>query len=610
MSVKTKFCCCQILDSAWGTDEAGCPSYACPGLYRCQASDMCLTAAQVCDGVFHCPARDDELLCGLACPPGCTCRGHAFFCARRFNASAFPELRFLHAAGSRGGAPDANTAFTLLVYLGLARCGLQDPPALVTPNLKTLILSSNFLTEIYSEHLRHFPKLRHLAIDGNPLTSLFVTRGANVTLFVPSLRHLDLSNVSLPRFSLKSLHSFKELSSLSLNKSKVSELVSSNGQDFPSKLRAVDLRGCPMTHFPKALFGKLSELREVRADNYKLCCPDNLPPGFNPALCQAPTNELSSCRSLLRSHLYRVFLALFAILALVGNFSAFLARLFLHRIEKGFDVFTLMLCVSDLLMGVYLAVIGVADRVYLGSYLWEDVSWRTSVACTAAGFLCMLSNEVSALTVCLITLDRLLVLRFPFSRLRFSRRTGALACCSVWGAGLMLAAVPLLPATRHWNFYSQTAVCVPLPITQQDFPGYRYAFSLFVVLNLILFMLIAAGQLLIYVSVQGNSLQGHGYSHGSRDARLARRLLTVALADFLCWFPVGLLGVLAALGVAVSGEVTVALAVFVLPVNAAINPFLYTVNRVLERRRLRQEERLVAAIAAKLRRQDAAASAQ
>ena len=598
---------CQVLDCPGGEDEAGCQSYNCPGLYRCQDSGICLTAAELCDGVFHCPARDDELLCNLICPSSCTCYGHAFFCTRRFNASASQELRFLHTAGSPEGVPKANTTLLLLIYLNLARCDLPEFPTLISPNLKTLILSNNLLTEIHAEHLKQFPKLQHLSIDGNSIISLFINQDANFSLTVPNLNHLDLSNLSFPQFSLESVHFFKELTSLNLSQSKVRELISLDDQDFPLTLRVADLRGCPMTRFPRELFRKMSDLSEVWADNYKLCCSDNLPPDFNPVDCHAPTDELSSCQSLLRSHIYRIFLALFAILALFGNFAAFLGRSVLNRIEKGFDVFTLMLCVSDLLMGVYLAVIGVADRVYLGSYLWNDEAWRTSVYCTAAGFLCMVSNEASALFICLITLDRLLVLRFPFSRLRFSKRTGSLISVAVWAVGVALASVPLLPPARRWAFYSQNAICMPLPITRQDFPGHRYAFGLLIVFNLILFGLIAVGQLLIYQSVQKNSLKNAEElsTRSNMDGSLARHLFAVAVSDFLCWFPVGLLGLLAELGVPVAGEVNVAMAIFVLPVNSAINPFLYTVNRLLEKRRLAREDRLIAVIAARLKRQEA-----
>ena len=167
--------------------------------------------------------------------------------------------------------------------------------------------------------------------------------------------------------------------------------------------------------------------------------------------------------------------------------------------------------------------------------------------------------------------------------------------------GVALAAVPLLPWYAHWEFYSHTAICMPLPITRKRFPGHRYAFAILIVFNMALFVLIASGQFLIWLAVRRNRLENAGSlgRPASRDHRLARRLLTVAMSDFLCWFPIGLLGVLAEAGVPVSGEVNVAMAIFVLPVNSAINPFLYTVNRLLEKRRAARDRRLLDMLTAK-----------
>ena len=67
-----------------------------------------------------------------------------------------------------------------------------------------------------------------------------------------------------------------------------------------------------------------------------------------------------------------------------------------------------------------------------------------------------------------------------------------------------------------------------------------------------------------------------------QDSAVARRLLSVVLTDFLCWVPVGLVGVLAALGTPVPPTVTVSIAVFVMPLNSAINPYLYTFNKLRE----------------------------
>ena len=69
----------------------------------------------------------------------------------------------------------------------------------------------------------------------------------------------------------------------------------------------------------------------------------------------------------------------------------------------------------------------------------------------------------------------------------------------------------------------------------------------------------------------------------SMQMTLARRLFLVVFTDFCCWFPIGVMGLLAASGTAIPGEVNVWAAIFVMPLNSALNPFLYTLNGVLER---------------------------
>ena len=70
----------------------------------------------------------------------------------------------------------------------------------------------------------------------------------------------------------------------------------------------------------------------------------------------------------------------------------------------------------------------------------------------------------------------------------------------------------------------------------------------------------------------------------------------IVFTDFCCWFPVGVMGLLAAQGMPISGEVNVWTAIFVLPLNSALNPFLYTLNTELERRRRERERRRIEAM--------------
>nr|KAG5690338.1 hypothetical protein BaRGS_027635 [Batillaria attramentaria] len=77
-----------------------------------------------------------------------------------------------------------------------------------------------------------------------------------------------------------------------------------------------------------------------------------------------------------------------------------------------------------------------------------------------------------------------------------------------------------------------------------------------IVLNFVLFLLIAVGQIVIYWSIQTNSMSTADATRRSRDMAIARRLFAIVISDFTCWFPVGLLGVMASTGIPVSGAIT------------------------------------------------------
>nr|KAG5690146.1 hypothetical protein BaRGS_013603 [Batillaria attramentaria] len=226
------------------------------------------------------------------------------------------------------------------------------------------------------------------------------------------------------------------------------------------------------------------------------------------------------------------------------------------------------------------------------NYYLVELVLRNCKLDAVAGFLSLLSSEVSAFNICLITVDRFLVLRFPFSRVRFGRYSATAACVIAWIIGLCLASVPLLPVTSDWEFYSQTGICIPLPINRASFKGGLYSFNVMIVLNFVLFLLIAVGQAVIFYAIRSNSMTTAKKS-SSRDAAIARRLTTIVLSDFLCWFPICVLGLMAANGTTVSTDVNVGMAIFVLPFNSALNPFLYTFNILMEKRRRAEEAKLM-----------------
>ena len=481
---------------------------------------------------------------------------------------------------------------TMLVYLSLANCGIVSVGNVSLPNVKTLDLSDNRLSVIPYNILDASPNLRDLFLSHNPLSTGLRHNSLHSRIYT-TIRSLDISQVPLRILSHKFISLFSGVHQLNFSGCGI-DVITDEGFRSTPNLQKLDMKRCPLSRIGKQILQGLNQLQAVYADTFRLCCTAALLEKFDVKNCHAPENEVSSCANLLRSDLNRVVLAAFCILSSLGNILCFLFRVVSSKRRKAqaFSVFVLHLCMSDFLMGVYLALIGITDWRHRDRYVWEDTAWRNSAGCTLAGFLALLSCEVSAFLICLITIDRFLAVRFPLGFVHFSGIHAQLASCTSWATGLTLAMVPLLPNVAHWHFYRQTGICLPLPVTRTRLTGHTYSFAVVIILNFVLFLLIVAGQAAIYVSIQANTLMGCRTNQQSQGMDIARRLFTVAVTDFLCWFPIGCLGLLASCGVSISGEVNVAMAIVVMPLNSAINPFLYTLNVILEKRQKKKERQL------------------
>ena len=154
---------------------------------------------------------------------------------------------------------------------------------------------------------------------------------------------------------------------------------------------------------------------------------------------------------------------------------------------------------------------------------------------------------------------------------------------AVWLAGLLIASLPLM---FDWEVYSYNSICVGLPLNSDAYRGSGYATGIFIGLNSVLFSLIAIGQALIYranwVNSKGAKLsEAQAKRRYKQDLAVASQLSLIVITDFLCWFPICVMGLLAQTGYSISNSAYAWSAVVVLPVNSSINPVLYTLRHVV-----------------------------
>ena len=245
---------------------------------------------------------------------------------------------------------------------------------------------------------------------------------------------------------------------------------------------------------------------------------------------------------------------------------------------------------ADLLMGVYMLIIAYKNTIWQGEYFKHDISWRASKLCIFTGIVSTISSEVSALTLTVITIDRLICIVFAFRFRRMSFKIVVVSMTLVWLLGLAISITPLLHNDyfhdfhRNVHFYGRSALCLPFHLSAEKIPGWEYSISIFFGLNGVLFTFILLAYLFMYrtVTKASNAVRS---TRMNQHSTIAIRMILIILTDFLCWFPVIIIGILSFTGNLddPKGAAYAWIAVFVVPINSAINPLIYTFSTTLVR---------------------------
>ncbi|KAK4321487.1 hypothetical protein Pmani_007704 [Petrolisthes manimaculis] len=422
--------------------------------------------------------------------------------------------------------------------------------------------------------LRTSPRAFYSHLDGNDLGTLDAYAFAGLG----SLTTLDLSHQQLSHISPKAFVGLRSLRTLKLSYNRLSILHQSTFNGLGS-LQVLTLNNNQLESLGEKVFHRMPHLRHLETDRWGFCC---LAPHVISCL-PPPVDEFSSCADLMSNLVLRVCVWVLGFVALIGNSFVILWRS-LHSSGNRVHSFLIVnLGVGDLLMGVYLLIVAGVDLRYRGVYAIHEHDWKTSPLCQLAGFISTLSSELSVFTLTVITVDRLNAIKFPFGvRGEEERSTTRLLMVGVWVGVLLLAALPLADIDYFSNFYGRSGVCLALHITSDRPSGWQYSVFVFLVLNLISFTVIAVSYWQMYLAwrethqaVRAGVVVARG-SAGGGDRGLGRRMTLIVATDAACWLPIITLGVISLCGVTIPPKIFSWIAVFVLPLNAAVNPVLYT----------------------------------
>ena len=492
-------------------------------------------------------------------------------------------------------------------------------------NLKEIHLNRNNLTTLPANIFQSCKKVTHAFLQYNQLRHV---HEQSLTALV-NLVHLNLAHNKL---SVLPANLFTELVSLQIVELSFNHLDHLGKQLFRTcvNLVSVDLRANALKWTNREAYTGLNSSTVYYVTDYHSCC-------FIPANCsfEEPSTPFLTCNRLLPYNVLRVFIWLIAIGALIGNLSVLFSRIKPDRERnKVQNIFIANLSMSDFLMGIYLFIVLSADLYYTDFFPSHSEWWRYSPLCRLAGTLSVLSSEASVFLITLISVDRFMGIKWPFSKRRLRTKRARMVLAILWVVALILSITPSMIAGVNEDFYDVSEVCIGLPISRyatfdnrtvsQTFEtgkyvntdiwqfvsgievsvnqhtksgsrvGMYFSIAMFVGLNFVSFLIVAVCYIGMFITRIQSNKDLERTLIGKDEIALAKKSAIILLTDFFCWMPIVVLSILVQSGaVTVSPVVYAWIATFVLPINSSINPFLYTLATIMynryEKRKRRKE---------------------
>ncbi|XP_067347658.1 relaxin receptor 2a [Channa argus] len=462
-----------------------------------------------------------------------------------------------------------------LVYLSMWNTSLQQFPhpsfCEHMPTLEWVDLEGNQIQTINYSILKTCNKLEVLLLIDNRIRRI----PENTFQSMWKLAELDLSSnriKELPQNTFKSLS--KSLLKLNISHNPLLR-IHPNHFNHLTRLQSLALEGIKIPDIRTEMFLPMMNLSHIYFKTFQYC-------SYAPHVrsCKPNTDGISSFEDLLANMVLRVSVWVMAFITCFGNLFVICMRSLIRAENNLHATCIKALCCADCLMGVYLFFIGVFDVKFRGQYNRNALLWMDSTECQTLGFLAMLSSEVSVLLLTYLTLEKFLVIVFPFSNLRPGKLQTGVVLASIWLLGFIIAAVPLMNKDVFGNYYGLNGVCFPLHSARQEKPTAKgYSTGIFLGLNLVAFLVIVFCYSSMFYSIYKTGINAtHLRSPLHRDVAVANRFFFIVFSDALCWIPIFMVKILSLLEVEIPGTISSWVVIFILPINSALNPILYTLT--------------------------------
>lgn len=306
--------------------------------------------------------------------------------------------------------------------------------------------------------------------------------------------------------------------------------------------------------------------------------------------CTPMPDPLTPCKNLLDDMWLRFSVWFVSLMGILSNLCVvaynIMYGVFYYYNNSDINVPTFLLtnlATADSLMSVYLLFIAVKDSTSREMFSQSAIAWQRSFSCNLAGFLSIVSSVSSALCLVFITFERYYSIKHSTDYNKQLRFKAALVVTTIiWIVSLFAAALPLF----DFNNYSTYAICLPF-----DTRVTVYKIYIILINGLLVACFFCICVLYILIFVNTLVLERQSSSAGcnndvqmrlrsAEDQKLARNITLLVMVNIICWGPIVYICAYSLITMTpIKRTHLKILAVFVIPFNSLINPFLYCISR-------------------------------
>ncbi|KAJ8031810.1 hypothetical protein HOLleu_25127 [Holothuria leucospilota] len=326
---------------------------------------------------------------------------------------------------------------------------------------------------------------------------------------------------------------------------------------------------------------------------------------------------------MLRSNFLRVILWVVCLFALVTNVIVIVGRvkskilamrnMFSATVSDKQNTFLINLAIADFLMGVYLLAIGISDLIFGKDYFLSALGWRNGIVCKGIGFIGFVGNVASLLTLTFLSIERFVTIAFSFGRYHFRSKLTAKICATIWGFSAAMALTPIMLSHFVAEIFGFSDICLGLPFVpvadiskyhvtktyeyygamydivggDTDIKSLQWIYSqiVYIYFSATCVSTITLCYIAIFISAIVSKIQSGRPGDNKDEIKMALRISIIVGTDLLCWLPVIITGILSNAGYKVSSDAYVWFAIFVMPINSAFNPFIYTIPAIKRKKK-------------------------